>query len=242
MFEGFDLSPGYHLGSHYKVVRFLGCGSEGEVYQIEETKTGIHRAAKLYFESAVPSDKAVVWHAKKLNKLRHCPIVLQYHHTQTVQLRGRQVLCLISEFCEGVPLGLWVNSQPKKRLHPYLALHMLYWIVCGVERIHALGEYHSDIHSHNILVWPQGVGFNLKLVDFYNWGKPAPRKRKQDVIDAINVLYECLGGKKRYSKLSPQVKYICAGLKTDLILERFPTMSALRLHLETFDWYRIPSH
>jgi hypothetical protein len=35
------------------------------------------------------------------------------------------------------------------------------------------------------------------------------------------------------------VKYICAGLRRDLILKRFATMNALRRHLESFPWCQL---
>jgi len=135
----------------------LGSGSEGEVYRIVERDTGIHRAAKLYFAQQGPQSKNVVWHARKLNKLRHCGIVLQYHHTQMVQVGRRRVLCLISELCDGHQLEKWVANQRGARLPVYVALHVLYHLTRGLEQIHGLGEYHADVHSQNILIKPWGV-------------------------------------------------------------------------------------
>ncbi|MEZ4272218.1 MAG: protein kinase [Myxococcota bacterium] len=232
----FELPPGRKIGTNYEVIRLLGRGTEGEVYKILETDTGIHRAAKLYFLHKDPRSRAVVWYARKLNKLRHCPIVLQYHHTQVIQVARRKVLCLVSEFCDGQQLDSWARSHRGGRLRPYTALHVLYQLARGMEMVHGVGEYHADVHSQNVLIRPRGVGFDMKLVDFYNWGRPANYKRQQDILDAIRLFYEVLGGRPWYSKLPDEVRYICAGLRNDLILKRFPTMSALRLHLETFEW------
>lgn len=102
--------------------------------------------------------------------------------------------------------------------------------------VHSLGEYHADVHSENILIKPRGVRFELKLIDFYDGGKPARFKQQQDIRDTIRVFHECLGGRDAYGKLPPEARYICAGLRDQLILKRFPTMMALRLHLESFDW------
>ena len=46
--RGFELTTGSVFGERYKVVQRLGAGSEGEVYQIAERSTGVHRAAKLF--------------------------------------------------------------------------------------------------------------------------------------------------------------------------------------------------
>lgn len=232
----FNLPVGRRIGQPYEVVQFLGSGSQGEVYKILETGTGIHRAAKVYFPHANPNHRETLWYARKLNKLRNCPIVLQYHHTQMIRIGQEEVLCLISEFCDGVLVEEWALSQRGKRAAPYLALHFLYHLARGLEAVHAVGEYHADIHSHNLLIRPRGIGFQLKLFDFYNWGRRAKYKQGQDIVDAIKVFHECLGGAKHYPKLPAEIRYICCGLKRSLILKRFPSISALRLHLETFDW------
>lgn len=237
--NSFGFLPGRKVGRRYVIEAALGRGSEGEVYQIRELDTGIRRAAKFYFPHLDPNQKRSIRHARKLNALRHCPIVLQYHHSEIITVGKNPAAALISELCEGVPLSRWVNAQPGQRLPPYLALHVLYHLARGLEAIHALGEYHADVHTENILIKPRGVLFELKLIDFYDWGKPARFKQKQDIADTIRVFYDCLGGKSRYAKHPQQVKHICAGLKRGLILKRFPTIVALRRHLETFKWDRL---
>ncbi|MEO1170762.1 MAG: protein kinase [Myxococcota bacterium] len=234
--DSFALKEGRKLGAQYEVMRRLGGGTEGEVYQVREVDTGIVRAAKLYFPHADPKRRSVAWHAQKLNRLRHCPIILQYHHSQTVIIARQPVVCLISDLSEGDTLDRWVASQPGGRLSPFIALHVLHTLAKGLEAIHALGEYHSDVHSENILIQPVGIGFEIKLIDFFDWGRPAKYKQQQDTLHLIRVFYDVLGGKKHYSRQPPEIRAIIGGLKHKSILSRFPTMSALRLHLETFTW------
>lgn len=234
--DRFDLRPGRRIGPHYEVIQCLGRGIEGEVYQIQETATGIHRAAKLYFPHRNPKNRYTIWYARKITTLRHCPIVLQYHHTEYVTVHKQKVLCLISELAEGEQLEGWIARHRGKRLDAFRALHVLYHLVRGLEAVHAVGEYHADVHSQNILIRPAGVGFNIKLVDFYDWGKPTRYKQHQDIMDCIRVFHECLGGVKHYSKQPPEVREICKGLQRKRVLKQFPTMTVLRRHLESFEW------
>ena len=46
--DSFDFPSGMEVSSKYKIVKKLGWGWEGEVYQIKETLTGIERAAKFF--------------------------------------------------------------------------------------------------------------------------------------------------------------------------------------------------
>ncbi len=235
-FDTFGLGAGRKVGPRYVVEARLGGGSEGEVYQIRELDTGIRRAAKFYYPHRDARHHLPIMHARKLNDLRRCAIVLQYHHSEVVTIRGQKFVALISDLCDGEPLDIWVDKHRGHRLAPYIAMHVLYNLVRGLECVHAMGHYHADVHSQNILIKPVGVGFELKLIDFYDWGKPTSNKFRQDILDTIGVFYECLGGRSWYGKMPVDIRRICAAQRSDLILKRFPTMSALRSHLESFEW------
>ena len=234
--SSFEFKPGRRIGRHYDVVRLLGRGTEGEVYRIRDLDTGIHRAAKIYYPHRDPDRLQSVRHARMLDQLRTCPIVLQYHHREMIEVDGQQAVALISELCEGHVLQRWIERHRDGRLPAYTALHVLYELACGLEAIHALGQYHADVHTENILVRPRGVRLSLKLIDFYDWGPPAPHKQQQDLRDAVRVFYDCLGGREHYARQSPPIRHICAGLRHDLLERRFPSLTVLRQHLERFDW------
>ncbi len=218
------------------VQTLLGHGIEGEVYAVLETGTDILRAAKIYFPHLDTKSQSSIRHARKLDTLRRCPIVLQYHHSEAITIKGHKTTAMISELCPGESLARWIERHRGKRLIPYVALQVLYHLVLGLQPIHRAGEYHGDVHTDNILIDPRGVGFDLKLIDFYDWGKPKRFKQQQDIIDTISVFHECLGGRSHYAKLPPEAKHICAGKKHSLILKRFPNMGRLRQHLEDFQW------
>ena len=90
------MAPGDRIG-HYEIVSRLGGGWEGEVYRIREKRTGIERAAKLFFPHRNLRNKAAKFYARKLHKLRDCPIVIHYHTEETVLLRRNPITVLVSE-------------------------------------------------------------------------------------------------------------------------------------------------
>ena len=237
--RSFNFQPGRKVGKRYAIEQRLGRGTEGEVYQIRDLETHIPRAAKFYFPQRDPDRRVVIRHAQKLNTLRGCPIVLQYHHSEVITAQRRDVVAMISELAEGERLQDWIDQHRGKRLPPYVALHVLYNLATGLEAVHQLGEYHADVHTENILIQPRGVRFDLKLIDFYEWGKPARYKQHQDIADTIRVFYDCLGGQPHYKRQPDELRHICGGLQRKRILHRFPTMTALRRHLETFEWHTL---
>jgi hypothetical protein len=234
--DAFGFQPGRRIGGKYTVRGFLGGGYEGEVYKIVEDKTGVTRAAKIFYPQRNAKDRAVRFYARKLDRLRKCPIVTQYHHSEPIRYRGLTLTCLISEFVDGELLSRFLARQRGKRFQPFEALHLLHTISVGLGQIHALREYHSDIHADNVLIKRRGVHFDVKLVDFYDWGAPTAAKIREDVIQLVQLLHELVGGRERYASQPPEIKAICRGLRRDLISRRFPTARHLQDHLETFSW------
>ncbi len=234
--DKFDLELGRRIGGIYVVEERLGGGYEGEVYRVTEERTGITRTAKLFFPHRNEKDVEARKFAQKLEKLRDCSIVIQYHHAETIKFRRHAVTCLISEYVDGAQLAGYIQGHPGKRMPPFKALHLFYALMTGLDEIHWKNEYHGDLHSENILVKPKGIFFDLKLVDFFHRGRPNKEQRHADIIEAVQILYEAIGGRKFYASMPPEIKSICLGLRRDLILKSFPTARHVLVHLENFEW------
>ena len=197
--SAFDLPAGRVIGGKYVVEGKLGGGWEGEVYKVVEQRTGVHRAAKLFYPQRNHRDRAVRFYAQKLERLRACSLVIQYHHSEQIRSRGEPVTCLISEYVEGELLCDFIARQRGRRLSPFEALHLTYVLARGLEEIHRHREYHGDLHEANVLVRRQGILFDVKAVDFYHWGRPTAAHRRDDVVNLIRLLYDAVGGRSRYA-------------------------------------------
>jgi tRNA A-37 threonylcarbamoyl transferase component Bud32 len=234
--DSFDIRPGRILARKYEVIKPIGGGWEGEVFLVREHPTDIERAVKLFYPQRNPGDRTANFNARKLHKLRHCPIAIQYHTRETITYRGTPITLLVSEFVEGELLSSFLRRQPGRRLTPFQGLHLLHALTTGIECIHQMKEYHGDLHTDNIMIRRYGLGFDLKLLDFYHWGAPRPENIHEDVIDLVRILYEAVGGQRHYRNQPAEIKAICRGLKRSLILKQFRTAGQLRQYLETLTW------
>jgi serine/threonine protein kinase len=232
----FNFTPGSVLAKKYEIVSHIGAGWEGEVYRIRELRTGIDRAAKLFYPHRNIGNHTAKRYAKKLHKLRYCSILIQYHTEELITFKGTPITVLVSEYVEGELLSDFLKNLPGKRLQPFEALHLLNALARGMEQIHAHNEYHGDLHSENIIVRRFGLTFDLKLIDLFHWEGSKAENRQEDICDLIRLFYDTLGGGKYYGRQPEAVKYICCGLKHSLILSKFRTMSHLRKHLEIMEW------
>lgn len=234
--KSFELTPGRVITGKYEVVAWLGAGWEAEVYKLREIHTGIECAGKFFFPERNKRDKTLRTYARKLHKLRNCPILIQYHTSDSFQFRGEKVSFLVSELVEGEMLSEFLARQPGKRIPAFQALHLLHALAVGLESIHNAREYHGDLHPENIIVRRHGISFDLKVLDLFDYGRAQAVDIHDDVCDLIRIFYDAIGGKKYYARQPPEVKAICRGLKRSLILRQFRTAGQLRHYLETMDW------
>jgi len=232
----FDFPAGRTIAGKYVIERLLGSGWEGEVYVIVERNTGIRRAAKFYYPHRDPMGKSAIAYARKLDALRHCPILMQYHHQEIAWVKRRKVTVVISELVEGQKLSEFLASQPRHRLTTFEALHILYALARGIAPIHARGEYHGDIHDDNIMIRRMGVTFDVKLLDFFDLGKPTRGKIQKDVLNLIEVFQIIVGGRENYARQPKVVKDIIRGGKDSLVLQRFQSAGDIQRHLENLTW------
>jgi len=234
--EAFDFKPGRVLARKYEIIKLLGGGWEGEVYQVRETATGIEHAAKFFYPQRNPKNRNLVLYARKLHKLRHCPILIKYHTQETIIFRNQPITFLVSDYVDGELLSEFLKRQPGKRLDVFQGLHLLHALAAGIESIHHYREYHGDLHAENIIIKRYGLGFDLKLLDMFHYGAHRRENVHDDICDLIRLFYDAIGGQKRYAKHPPEVKAICCGLKRSMILKKFKTVGALREHIENMPW------
>ncbi len=234
--SSFKLSGGTLLAGKYEVVSRLGSGWEGEVYLVRECGTRIERTVKIFFPRRNLGNRALRFYARKLHKLRHCPIVIQYHTRDTFVFDGLPVSFLVSEFVEGELLSDFLKRQSGRRLNSFQAVHLLHALAAGIELIHNVGEYHGDLHTDNVIVLRYGLGFELKLLDMFSWGSPNAENIQHDVFDLIRIFYDALGGQRWYRRQPQEVKDICKGLKRSLIAREFRSAGQLCQHLEMMEW------
>lgn len=234
--DKFEFRTGRQLANKYEVIRKLGQGWEGEVYLVKELLTGIERAAKFFYPQRNLNNKALKFYAIKLYKLRHCPILIQYHTQDTIVYRGATISFLVSDFIEGELLSHFLERQRGKRLTPFQGLHLLHALAAGIENIHHMKEYHGDLHTDNIIIRRFGLSYDMKLLDMFHWGSAKLENIRADVCDLIRIFYDSLGGKEHYSKLPIEIKEIICGLKKSLILKKFRTAGQLREYIETMQW------
>jgi tetratricopeptide (TPR) repeat protein len=154
---GTEPDVGDVVGGRYRLVRFLGAGGMGRVFEAEDTKLG-RVAIKLLSAWDAAAQARFAREAALLEELAHPRVVRCLDHG----LVGGPIPFFVTELYEGETLAERLQRGP-------LSLPDLLWLVLFVceplAMLHARNVVHRDIKPSNIFL-PGGEVRSLVLLDF----------------------------------------------------------------------------
>ncbi|KAK8268581.1 hypothetical protein V6Z12_D11G074600 [Gossypium hirsutum] len=146
---------------HFRVLRKLGCGDIGSVYQSELTGTNTYFAMKVMDKALLASRKKLLraqTEREILQSLDHPFLPTLYTHFETEKLS-----CLVMEFCPGGDLHALRQRQPGKYFSEQAARFYVAEVLLALEYLHMLGIIYRDLKPENVLVREDG---HIMLSDF----------------------------------------------------------------------------
>jgi formylglycine-generating enzyme required for sulfatase activity len=159
-------NPGDVIDNRYKVIREIGRGGMGVVYEVEDDLADIRVAVKrLLPELANRSDLLEVFKREGKNAMR---FTAESPRFVTMRHLGNDAhgLYLVMDFVEDVTLRTYVQAQPDHRLSVSSATAIMYELATALSDLHRLGFVHRDLKPENIFVRVDADGVRIRLVDF----------------------------------------------------------------------------
>ena len=152
-----DLQPGSNVG-HYTILRRIGAGGMGVVYEAEDLRLGRHVALKLIAGAAAPDPAALerfYREARIASALNH-PGICTIHEID--ETNGQPFL--VMELLDGQPLDRLYTGHPAPL--PRL-MEIGAQLADALEAAHRKGILHRDIKPANIFITSSG---QAKILDF----------------------------------------------------------------------------
>ncbi len=136
----------------YRVVRRIGGGSQGDVYEAYDPQLDRTVAVKVLRVAMEASGRE----GKALAKLSHPNIVPVFDHGSFGSPPASYV---VMAYVRGLTLGAWLDTEPAREA----CLRMLLECARALQAAHDAGIVHGDVKPSNVLVSDDGVA---QLIDF----------------------------------------------------------------------------
>ena len=151
------------IGGKYRIVRLIGDGGMGTVYEARHEFLETSVALKfLHSELA----KRAGLGSRFLQEARVSARIRSPHvtHVTDVDQTADGSPYLVMELLHGEPLQQAMDRQHK--FPPEQAVDFAQQILSGLESAHAIGVVHRDLKPDNVFIVPATGGLLLKLIDF----------------------------------------------------------------------------
>jgi serine/threonine-protein kinase len=234
-----EIAPGTVVDGRYKVVRPIGQGGNGTVYEVEHARTGAKLALKVLLDEASFGRLEGEARAASLMKNGHTARIID------MNTGGPTGAYMVMELLEGQNLRGLLDDAGQLPLE--LTVNIAMQVCECLHEAHGLGIIHRDLKPENVFLcsspWPGQ--YDVKVLDFgvmkiAEAGGAIPKRsltrtgstvgtpyymsleqlRNASAVDARAdvyslgvVLYECLSGKKPYQAdtIGDLVYALCSG-------------------------------
>jgi serine/threonine-protein kinase len=151
------------IGGKYRIVRLIGDGGMGSVYEARHEGLGMAVALKFLHEDLAERPGLT---DRFLREARVAATIQSPHvaHVTDVDVGAGGLPYLVMELLSGESLQHVLDRE--RKLPPNVAVDFALQIAAGLEAAHAVGVVHRDLKPDNVFVTPSTGGALLKLLDF----------------------------------------------------------------------------
>ncbi|MEM7606730.1 MAG: serine/threonine-protein kinase [Myxococcota bacterium] len=173
------LPPGTVLGGKYQLVRLIGEGSMGAVYEAVQAGIGRRVALKTVAAGHVKNARRLGREAEAAGALNHPNIV----QVSDVHIDPEGTSYLVMELLEGESLDAIARREP---LSEERLLSMMRQVADALDAAHAAGIIHRDLKPANLFVTrTSALGEVVKVLDF---GVAKLEDRRTQLTEAGNIV------------------------------------------------------
>lgn len=156
------LQPGEVINGKYRIIRLIGDGGMGSVYEARHEVLGAHVALKFLHPEI---SKQAGLKQRFLQEARVSATVQSPHICRVSDVdTAAEGAYLVMDLLRGEPLQALIDRVPL--LDVRQALDFTLQILAGLQVAHGKGVVHRDLKPDNVFLVPGPVGLNVVLLDF----------------------------------------------------------------------------
>ncbi|MBY0507919.1 MAG: protein kinase [Bryobacteraceae bacterium] len=166
--ELFSLEPGETLAGRFVIIRRLGAGGMGEVYEAEDRNLGSRLAVKIIRAEIARDPQVLARFRREVNLARqvtHPNVCRVFDLAHGTLANGRELDFLTMEYLDGETLSSYLEGRPPLTLAQ--AGPLIRQIAEGLGAAHQAGVIHRDLKGSNILLARQADSeVRVAITDF----------------------------------------------------------------------------
>jgi Tol biopolymer transport system component len=155
------LAPGLLLAERFRIVRFLGQGGMGDVYEAQDLEVGEPVALKMLRAEIAQDERAIERFRSELALARRvthrnvCRIFDVFRHRPATEDAGRELALISMEMLPGETLAERIHRGGP--LPAREALPIVKQMAAALDAAHRAGVIHRDFKSSNVILVPTGA-------------------------------------------------------------------------------------
>ena len=164
-FEDPKLPQGHIVSGRFRIVRFVGAGGMGEVYEAEDSDLGGRVALKTIRPHLLANAHALTRFRREIQVARqvtHANVCRVYDVGRDVYSE-RELVYFTMEFLDGETLTAWIQSAGAGTA---TTLPVCRQIAEGLDALHAQGIVHRDLKPANVMMVQSTAGARAVIGDF----------------------------------------------------------------------------
>src|SRR5258705_3336696 len=161
--DGGPLQAGQAFGSRYHIIRALGVGGMGAVYQAWDSEIGVAVAIKVIRPETMKDPRAAAEVERRFK--RELLLARQVTHKNVVRIHDLgeidRIKYITRRYVEGLELSTHLKREEKLSVEQILPIARS--VVSGLIAAHAAGVVHRDLKPANIIISDEG---DALIMDF----------------------------------------------------------------------------
>src|SRR5215831_18339167 len=157
------LAPGQSFGARYHIIRLLGAGGMGAVYQAWDAELGVSVAIKIIRPEIMADPKTADEVGRRFK--RELLLARQVTHKNVVRIHDLGeidgIKYITMSFVDGIDLATLLKAEGKLAVGAVVRLARA--VVSGLVAAHAAGVVHRDLKPANIMIGADGEAL---IMDF----------------------------------------------------------------------------
>jgi serine/threonine protein kinase len=158
---------GQVAAARYRIVRYLGRGGMGEIYEARDSELGVPVALKTLL-GEIAGDESMIARFKReialSREVAHPNVCKVFDIARHEDENGREIMFLTMEFLAGETLAAKLDRD--RAMKEAEALPLVEQMAAALDASHAAGVIHRDFKPSNVMLVPSSGGIRAVVMDF----------------------------------------------------------------------------